>query len=480
MTESEALSLPGTKQHKAYVRKSYIDKTLSVVSISYFAVYFILPQYFGIPLPFFDFTAQRIFVVIGFIYIFSKQARKEKFTEIVYMTPGFAWLMAFMFVLTYTAGLRAHPGTFLYSFVEFMAMFEAIYFVREGLGVKKTLQLIIIFSYILTLLGVLEYVMKRPIFSYMETIKGVYGGIIFRSGNYRITGPANVALAYGLMLMIMLPVACLDTEKDEIYLFKRPVLFLLIMLNVLLTGSRSTLAVFGVEVIAIIVFSNRSVKKKTFLSGILMILVVAAAILLTWGTGFSNYMMLQITSVIDELFDTTYSVRFGADLTTLAGSSNYRTYLPKIFTLDWLNPLLGRGSQNSFAWYVDGIYIESIDNFYVAQYIRYAYPGLVTYVMYMLRFVLRPLIEAIKQKSGLFQMLFIGITGYFVNLWYLDHLQTLKYVYLLVAVWVGCMDYKTRKFVPYGEFDKVKEEIEECGKTEVLVNKINYIKRKKK
>ena len=93
---------------------------------------------------------------------------------------------------------------------------------------------------------------------------------------------------------------------------------------------------------------------------------------------------MQITSVIDEVFGTAFSVNFGADLTLLNQSSGYREYLPRIFTVEWLNPLVGRGANAAVGFEFDGVYVISIDNFYVATYIRYAYPGLVTFVLFQI------------------------------------------------------------------------------------------------
>lgn len=453
------------------------DKTMAVLATSYMFVYYILPQYFGIPLPFFDLTAQRIFIVISLIYIIGKEERKKRLLECLLILPGNVWLLLYFIVLTYTAVLRAHPGTFLYSFVEILAMLIVIYFIREYFGVRQFINLLIKFAYILCLLGIVEYVIKRSPFAYLETIKGLYAGAQFRSGSYRISGPANHPLGYGLMLITMLPFASLDMENDELDMFRHPILFALITINVLLTGSRSTLAVFGVELIVIFVLSSRGKKKKTFFVGVAFLISLALLVVATWGTSVSTYIMRQITSIIDELFDTTYSVQFGADIRTLTGSSDYRSYLPQIFTLSWLSPVLGRGSQYAFSWYIPGVItIASVDNFYVCLFIRYAYPGMVTYVLYALSNVLKPLIAGFKMKSGFAKTIAIGSLMYFVNLWWLDTLQTIKYVYIIFAVWVACIDPTTKEIYLYGE----KETNQDITTNEVSQNKVSYFKLKKK
>ena len=44
------------------------------------------------------------------------------------------------------------------------------------------------------------------------------------------------------------------------------------------------------------------------------------------------------------------------------------------------------------------------------------------------------IISAIKYKSAIIKMCLIGIICYFVNLWWLDALQTLKFAYIIIAI----------------------------------------------
>ena len=153
-------------------------------------------------------------------------------------------------------------------------------------------------------------------------------------------------------------------------------------------------------------------------------------------------------SVVDQLFGTTYAAAYGIDSSTLQNSSNYREVLPYIFTLDWLNPLVGRGTHFGGVE-IQGVYVHSIDNYYVSQYIKYAYPGLVSYVLFLAVTLITLIHEIYKYKSGLAKMVLIGAGCYFLNLWWLDALQTLKFVYLLLAVFFACQlerkDHEKRK-----------------------------------
>ena len=148
---------------------------------------------------------------------------------------------------------------------------------------------------------------------------------------------------------------------------------------------------------------------------------------------------MQITVLVDHVLGTEISVNFGADITTLQNSEGYREYLPLIFKLDWLNPLIGRGVQKTFGAEVVGsngeiVYIGSVDNYYIVQYIKYAYPGMVSYLMYIVTCIITMVRNVFKNRSELTKILLISFCCYYINLWWVDSIQTLKFIYLFVAL----------------------------------------------
>ena len=67
--------------------------------------------------------------------------------------------------------------------------------------------------------------------------------------------------------------------------------------------------------------------------------------------------------------------RYGVDSTSLANSASYRDAPAGYFHGGLAGTLAGAGLRISFLWYIPGgATIHSIDNFYVANYIRYGYP----------------------------------------------------------------------------------------------------------
>ena len=106
---------------------------------------------------------------------------------------------------------------------------------------------------------------------------------MIRSGSYRIMGPANHSLAYGLILISGLPLLCIDEEKHCFTLFRHLPLLLLVVVNVFLTGSRSTLAVMGLELLLLTVLAPGEQRKKllfTIVPAGLLILLLAFLFLL--------------------------------------------------------------------------------------------------------------------------------------------------------------------------------------------------------
>ena len=257
-------------------------------------------------------------------------------------------------------------------------------------------------------------------------------------------GPCGHPLGYGLLMIIFISIACIDFEKKEMYLYKRPVLLLMIIANVFLTGSRSSQGIAALEMILIILFSNKTNRKKSVFYSIAIIVAFALFLAVTFKTRIGNYLMMQITMLIDQAFDTELSVNFGADITTLKNSEGYREFLPYIFKLDWLNPLLGRGIKGGFGAQVfnsagEYAFIDSVDNYYICQFIKYAYPGMISYILFILVSIVTMIKNAIKYKSKIMIALLIGFACYFFNLWWLDALQTLKFVYILLALFFAIL-----------------------------------------
>ena len=423
-----------TANESKYVRPSREKKVFRDISVLFLFSLFVMPQYFGIPTPFFDFTILRIMIVVIILMILADEKRKNQFLEMIKKCKFSLALIPYLVVISYTMVLRTDLNAFLNPFIEIICLYLMIYVIRYELGIEKTINIVCIFLWILCIEGIIEFGMGKSLFSYLETIKGTYTGSFVRSGYYRIMGPCTHSLGYGILLISATPLACYDFRQKEIYVFYRPVLLVLIVCNIFLTGSRSSLSVFAVEFVLLFLFSSREKQRKSLL--ILFGLVFAFMFFLAIGfrTNIGQYILLQITSIMDSAFGTQLSVQFGADMTALGSSSNYRDQLIYVFGVSWLNPLLGIGRQRSFSSEINGSFIQSIDNFYVAEFVRYAYPGLFSYLLFLFTAVKASMKKYLAGRDRLCLILFIGIGCYLLNLWWIDSNQTLKYLYLLFAL----------------------------------------------
>lgn len=404
---------------------------------------YVMPQYFGVHIGY-DITCTRFANILIMIYMFSNPKVFTHFCKTISECVLTVPLAIYLFVTVYTMVFRTDLNAFFLVFFELLTLYMLIYGIRYVLGYKRALNWSIRCAYFFGVYGIVEFIYGKSIF--LQFLSTVPNRVVnsYRSGHYRIMGPCGHALAYGLLLLLLIAIACMDIEKDEIYLFKRPTLLVLLMVNVFLTGSRSTLGIAALELLLLLLFSNRkNVKKSLFILSLLFI-GLCVFLLVFYKTSIGQYMMMQIASVVDQVFGTSYAARFGADATTLENSELYREFLPLIFTLDWLNPILGRGTSFSGAE-INGVYIQSIDNYYVQQYIKYAYPGMISYIVFILVTIGSMIYAIYKYKSGICKIAFIATICYFINLWWLDALQTLKFEYITIAIFYAYILVKKKK-----------------------------------
>lgn len=410
----------------------------------------VMPQYFGVHIGY-DITCARLsnLLFIGYI-VFNPKILTHFFQTVVRCEVIYP-LCLYLFVAGYTMVLRADVNAFFLVFLEFFSLCMMIYGIRYVLGYQRAIKMVIGCSYFLGFYGLLEFVYGKSIFlQFLSTVPNTVKNS-YRSGHYRVMGPCGHSLGYGMVLLLFIAFACIDLKKNEVYLFKRPVLLVVLYMNVFLTGSRSALAISMLEMLVILLFSNRKNIKKSIWYLIVALVSFSIIMLFIYKTGIGQYVMGQITSVIDQVLGTNYSTNFGVETDRLKDSTEYRKVLPKIFTLDWLNPLVGRGRDFGGAE-IDGVFVHSIDNYYVAQYIKYAYPGMISYILFMVVLavvLIRDMFIKGNEISVVTKVVFIGCVHYFINLWWVDALQTLKYVYIVIAIyyaaWLEGKDKRIRK-----------------------------------
>lgn len=418
-----------------YIKPGREVQAFHFLSCLFMFTLFVMPQYTGIPTPLFDFTLLRIMLLVMLILILADTKRAQEFYEIIFSRYS-AVLIPYLIVISYTMVLRVDFNALLNPLFEILGLFLTIYVVKYSLGIKETIKLVVKFSYLLTFLGLIEYVIGVTPFYFIKTIEGIYTGTFIRSGHYRIMSSCTHSLGYGLLLMTVVPFACIDYEENKVRLSKNLPLLVLTATNVLLTGSRSSLTVFVLELVIMFLVQSKEDKKIGIIFISIMIIVLSVFLMVFSRSGIAQYIMLQITSIMDAAFDTNFAEKYGASTQALNDSSNYREQLKYIYSVSWLNPLVGIGRKNSFACEINGSFIESIDDFYIAEYVRYAYPGLFSFVFYLGYMMVLMIKTAIKESSAMCKAFVIGCASYMLNLHWVDSLQTFKYLYIIFAMFI--------------------------------------------
>ena len=428
-----------------YIKDSKESLYFRKVSFAYLFSLYVMPQYFGIQLPFFDLTIVRFMIIIMAVFIISSNQRLTDFGKMLKTEKVARILLPYLFVVSYTMVFRADLKAFLNPFFEILEMFLLIYSIRDALGTKQTIRCIIGFLYLLTILGIVEAIFRVSPFSYLVTIPGLYTGRFIRGGHYRIMSNCNHSLGYGLLLVTALPFAAYDYEKEEFDALFRPVLLALMIVNVFLTGSRSSLGVAIAEVFFIFALSDIKYLRRNLLAIVGFGISFFMLLMLFQRTSVGRYILLQLTSLIDSFCGTEFSIKYGSNLKQLVQSAHYRKLIKKVYKVSWLNPLVGIGRKRGFSSVIDGLVVKSIDNFYIAEYVRYAYPGLIANLLFMAYMVLNMVCDAVRTRSALIRALLIGTVFYCLHLEIADSLQTLKYLYIIFGLYI-CADKK--EYVP--------------------------------
>ena len=419
-------------------------KLLYIIMSALFIADWVIPQYFGFHIGF-DFTATRLLNLLILAYFFMNRKAGNLFLKSMLDVQVTPYLMLYMCVMVYTTVLRVNVNTFFLNFLDILTFYMVYYGIRYVIGVKKAIDWTVKIAWFLGIYGLVEYVLGfSPMVKFLLTLQ--YNGVrsMYRSGSYRIMGPCVHSIGYGLMLEILIVLICIDYDKDEMYLFKHPFLYCVLLMNTFLTGSRLALGFAIFESVLIVLFSKGQKRKKTIL--ILAFFLVGFIIfeIAVYKTALGQYIMMQITSLIDEVLGTDFAANFGADTTWLENSTSYRHYLPMIFGVEWLSPLVGQGVSASFTFAIEDRYIKSIDNFYVALYIRYAYPGLITYLLFFISTIVFMVKRYMQNHSGICIAMTIGMSAYCISLYWVDYLQTTKYMYILVALFFAYCSEKNR------------------------------------
>lgn len=398
---------------------------------------FVLPTYFGVRLAFFDLTVLRLFEVLLLLCIFKSKERKHQFTNLIKKCPFNIWIAPYMFVVIYTNLIHPSLNAIFYWITNGVLAFYCMsYLIVYEYGINGFLYKLRQFTWLITIVSPLELIIGRPPFAFLDTL----GKAVTKSrfGSVRILGNCTTANGFAMYLMILFPLMCFDWEKNKIDFGKNKFLLILIILNIFLTGSRLSVGTLLLGFVLCSLFQHKKELSKYVLSFVVILPVIIFIIYLFRDMSFVKGILRTIFSAVDAVLGTNYSVDYGADAQVLYNSSYYRELLWKnTFLGNWLNPWLGRGGNYNFGMYIEGYRIYSCDNFYVMQYITYAWPGVITWLVMSVSFLLCAVKRFARSRDIIWLVCIVSIICYYISLWYLDQLQTFPYMMSIFALIYG-------------------------------------------
>lgn len=398
----------------------------------YLVAFFILSDGVGFRFIFL-WSAKRIMLFICYGQILFNRERLTVFCRDVQKCVGpNIFLLLHEFIRFYTAVYRRDLYCIYGSILdEVMVFYLFIYILKHEITLKEFIRFIQIALTILCIEGLWEAATGVNLFgliSFAEEGWGVYG---VRAGNSRICGNMHHSIGFGIYLSILFILSCVDVERNKLYLFRSPVLFVLTSVCVFLTGSRAPLGIYLMSIGLLCLFSGRDERIKSILILAALASGFALFTMLVYRTEIGRQIMFMLTAMWDAVFDTDYSINWGG---SLRGSTEYRDALAKVFDLWYFNKLMGRGASYGLSVVIDGYWLRSCDNSYVGMYITYAYPGLAMMIGHLVSILGYAVHGFHKYRSALFAAAFLMAICYYINIWYVATMGTYFYMWMLFAL----------------------------------------------
>ena len=398
----------------------------------YLVAFFILSDGVGFRFIFL-WSAKRImmFVCYGMI-LFSRERLTVFWRDVRKCVGPNIFILLHEFIRLYTGIYRLDPYCIYGSILdEVMVFYLFVYILKHEITLKEFIRFIQIALTVLCIEGLWEAATGINLFgliSFASDDWGVYGT---RGGNSRICGNMHHSIGFGIYLSILFILSCVDVERKRLYLFRSPVLFVLASVCVFLTGSRAPLGIYIMSIVLLCLFSRRDERIKSILILAAVVSGFAIFTMLVYRTEVGRQIMFMLTAMWDSIFDTDYSMSWGV---SVRGSTEYRDALAKVFDLGYFNKLMGRGASYGFSVVIDGYWLASCDNSYVAMYIGYAYPGLIMMVGHAVMIIGYAVDGLRKYGPMLFGAAIVMTICYFVNIWFVATMGTYFFVWMLFAL----------------------------------------------
>lgn len=405
----------------------------------YLIAFAILPDWFGFYLGML-FSAKRIMLFVCFAMIIFSRERLNRFVQMVRkLTVANVIIGLDMFVHLYTAVYRRTVQTFAGNFLDgVMVFYFFCYLLKYEITAQSLLKFLRVTLWILCLCGIFEFLTQINLFAFLNTSNTFVVDTHIR-GELRLQGNCHHPIQFGMYISMLFCLSCYDPKTKKLFLFRHPLLFVLSFLCVFFSGSRGPFGLYLLSLPLICLFSGKDERIKSFVILFALIAVFVIVMLFVYQTYAGQWTLHMFAAVIDSVFDTTLVNDYFSQLgINYYYSSRYRDLLPMVFQLDYLNPLLGRGARYSLSVMIDGVLVGggTIDNNYIATYVAYAYPGLITQGLLFLLCLSLSFWGRIKEREPLFGAIFVAAIAYIIGLWYVAAMGTFMYFWMLLAMTV--------------------------------------------
>lgn len=435
------------------LKKEGIEKYFNLSCWLWLFAFFILPDAFGFRLGFL-FSAKRIMLFVCYAQILINSERYNRFWKCIKSVKYLhIVVILYMFIRLYTGVLRTDMNTFFGEFLDGILVFYLfIYVLKYEISIDQLLKYVYGVFLFLSIYSFFEYSTHINLFAFLNTAKG---GLVIttvsRSGSGRVMANCHHPIHFGIYITILFFLSCIDYKNNKINIFFHKPALPLAICAVFFSGSRGPLGIFLFAIFVILCVSSKNQRIIGILIFILSIIFLTLTVAFFINTPFGKNIMRMLTAIIDGIFNTEYSLKYGGE--EYLQSTEYREMLFMIFKSNIFNPLLGKGVSYEVNISYNHYWIRSIDNAYIEMYVKLAYPGLIVFCILLISMLIVSIVFAVKTKNKLFIMCALLMIFYAINIWYVALMGTFMYIWMVYAM----------IFVAYEELKKKNKGEEKCN-----------------
>lgn len=399
--------------------------------LALFASLVIIPPYFAFRIPGgIALSAHRILLIGCIVQIFRDRSKLTKFLYLIRTASITYWFLLYAVVAFVNATYNRSPNTFIGPIIDNVILFFIAYYAfYYEIEFHDIVEEFLRYMPIVLFFCIIQVATKFNVFTLFDTIKEIDTSNSMRDGIVRCSGPYAHPLVLSLIFILLLPLMCYDKKRNSIYIFQHPILLVLSIIVLFLSGTRSGIAIYIVEVFVLLIISFPERKGKIVLISFTFIIACVITMFAFKDTPWVQYILRYIFYIVDEVLGTSYALRFGGDI-SIQNSSNAREYIWMLLQSDSIQKWIGQGTSRILEFQVGIKKIVSIDNFYVLQYIQYGYPGM---IIYLIIFV-KTAIECLKKSSKITIAMMVAFIGYFANLTVVAQFNSLSYFFIMAAI----------------------------------------------